>query len=149
MSDLLQPWHVLLLLFVACVLLLPALFYIFALQKVLNKCAAESRTIEPSKIWFYLIPIFNVVFHFFIVLNLTKSLSNELRRRGVRMMDAKPGQTIGLTMCICGVFKLIPYVNVVAYVAYFIPWIAYWIQIEKYSRVLDQPPQIAMSASNP
>jgi hypothetical protein len=149
MGVLFQPWHIVLLLFVACLLLLPAIFYVFTLQRALNKCAADSRTIEPSKIWFYLIPIFNLVFHFFIVLNMAKSLNNEFKRRGVGMANAKPGETIGLVMCICGVCKIIPYLNVVAYVVYLIPWIAYWTQIAKYSRNLDQVPQTGLSTGNP
>ncbi len=54
MGDLLQPWHILLLLFVGCILLVPVIFYILTLQGALNKCSTESRTLEPGMLWLLL-----------------------------------------------------------------------------------------------
>lgn len=149
MGDFLQPWHILVLLFVAGLLMVPAIFYILTLVRVLNKCASASRTIEPAMMWFYFVPLFNLVFHFFIVVNIAKSLSNEFKRRGMSIAEDAPGRTIGFVACICGVCKIIPHLNVFFYMLYFVPWIIYWLKIAGYSRMLDRAPETDILAGAP
>jgi hypothetical protein len=147
MGDLLQPWHILLLLFVfSFFFLLPAIFYILTLQRALNKCSPTSRTLEPGMVWLYIVPVVNLVFHFFIVLGMAKSLRNEFDRRGVLIADPTPGQSVGLAMCICACCTIIPILGFLTGLAHLVLWIIYWAKIAEYSRTLDAHPQATMSA---
>jgi len=114
MGDLLQPWHLMVLLVVAGFLLLPAIFYILTLSRALDKCSPASRTLEQGMLWLLLVPFVNLVWHFFVVLGMAKSLNNEFRLRNMPLADPAPGQSIGIPMCICGACSIIPILGVVA-----------------------------------
>ena len=137
MGDFLQPWHILLLLMIAGSFLIPGIFYLLALQNLLNKCAPASRTIEPSLVWLSLIPFFNLVWNFFVVIGIARSLRNEFVRRGIPSRELQPGKSIGLAMCICACCGLIPILGVIASLASFVLWIVYWVKVAQFSRTLD------------
>jgi hypothetical protein len=96
---------VLLIAFAIC--LIPAIFYILTLQKALNRCAPENRAMAPGLSWLLLIPLVNMVWHFFVVLNLAKSLGAEFQKRGIAE-EPQPGQKLGLIMCILMCSGIIP-----------------------------------------
>lgn len=143
MGDLLQPWHVLLLLIVAGVMLIPTIFYLLTLQNALKRCAPVARTMEPELVWLSLIPFFSLAWAFFVVSALGKSLGNEFRRRGIPCPDPYPGQSIGMAMAICKCCCIIPLLNVLAFIASFVLWIIYWIKIAGYSEVLGGPTMVS------
>ena len=116
-------------LMVTAIMMVPLIFYCLTLQKALNRCSPENRAMNPGMVWLMFIPIFNIVWHFLIVLNMAKSLGAEFRKRGAAE-DPNPGQTLGLIMCvsalICGPVGLIC-------------WIMYWVKIADYSSKLAVP----------
>jgi hypothetical protein len=137
MGDLLQPWHLMVVSSVFGIFfLVPAIFYILTLQKALNQCAPVSRTMEPGLVWLLIIPFVHLVFNFFVVLALSRSLANEFARRGIPNPDPEPGQAIGLAMSICGCCIAIPLLGFVAVWAFLVLWIIYWVKIAGYSRQL-------------
>lgn len=137
MGDLLLPWHVIVLFSVfAAFLLLPLIFYILTLQKTLRQCTPSSRTMEPEMVWLYIVPFLNLIFHFFIVFAISKSVANEFARRGALLDDPQPGQGLGLAMCICACCGFIPLLGLLAVVAHFVLWIMYWMKVAEYSRKL-------------
>lgn len=140
MGDLLQPWHLMVLLFVACLLLLPTILYILTLTKILNKCSAASRGLDPGMLWLLLVPFVNIVWHFFVVLGMTKTLASEFRIRNIPIMDQTLGNSIGIAMCICGACLIIPFAGFVAWPVKIVLWIIYWTKIAACSRLLDQVP---------
>jgi hypothetical protein len=115
---------------IACaVLLVPMIFYLLTLQKALNRCSPESRAMQPAMVWLMLVPLFNIVWQFFVVINMAKSLAAEFQKRGIAE-DPNPGQTLGLVMCVgnlvCGPVGLIC-------------WILYWVKIAGYSNRIAAP----------
>ena len=112
------------------ILFVPFIFYCLTLQKALNRCSPECRAMSPGMVWLMFIPLFHIVWQFIVVLNIAKSLASEFQKRGIAE-DPKPGQTLGLVMCIgnliCGPVGLIC-------------WIIYWVKIADYSRKLAAPP---------
>jgi hypothetical protein len=141
MGELLQPMHFMVIGFIFCIVfLIPAIFYLVTLQNALAKCAPVSRTMEPGMVWLSIIPLFSVIWNFFVVMALAKSLGNEFRRRGVPYPDPLPGQSIGMAMCICGACGMIPIINFLAGPAAFVLWIIYWLRVAEFSRMLDFPP---------
>jgi hypothetical protein len=140
MGDLLQPWHILVLLFVFSVFfLIPAIFYMLTLQNTLNKCAPASRAMDPGMVWLLLIPVFNLIWNFFVVMNIAKSLASEYARRGIPSPEPMPGQSIGLAMSICACCCIIPVLGFLAGLANLVLWVLYWVKIAEYSRILDVP----------
>lgn len=147
MGDLLQPWHLLVLFFVFGIfLLLPTIFYILTLQRTLGQCAPVSRTMEPGMVWLYLVPFVNLIFNFFIVFAISKSVANEFARRGVAIDDPQPGQSLGLAMCICACCGIIPILGLLAALAHLVLWIMYWLKVGEYSRRLSIIPQAAATS---
>ena len=115
--------------------LLPTIFYLLTLHRALNKCSAESRTMTPALVWLQLIPVFDLLWQFYVVINVGKTLGNEFRKRNIPA-EQNPGQSIGLAMCILELCGAIPVVGIPAAIAGFIVWIIYWIKIHGYSAKL-------------
>jgi hypothetical protein len=116
--------------------LVPGILYILTLRNTLLKCSPQSRTIDPGKLWLLLIPIFNLGWHFVVVLNMSSSLSKEFALRGIPSNDREPGKLLGLAMCILMV--PIPFFMLLLMPAGLICWIVYWIKISGYSRALGE-----------
>ncbi len=104
------------------------LFYCLTLQKALERCAPQNRAMSPGLVWLFLIPLFNLVWHFFIVLNMAKSLHAEFMYRGI-VEEPNPGQGIGLAACILNCASWVPYVGGLAGLGGFVCWIIYWVRI--------------------
>ena len=113
--------------------IVPKIFYLLTLHKALNRCSPENRAMNPPMVWLLLIPLFNLVWQFIVVLNMAKSLGAEFRKRGIPE-EPEPGQTMGLVMCVsyllCGPI-------------YIIFWIIYWVKIAGYSGKLATGPMPA------
>ena len=138
MGDLIQPWHILVLLFVFSVFfLIPAIFYLLTLQNALNKCAPTSRVIEPGMVWLLLIPFLNLIWNFIVVTGVAKSLATEYARRGIPSSEPLPGRSIGVAMSVCNCCCIIPVLGAFAGLAGLVLWIVYWIKIAEFSRRLD------------
>jgi hypothetical protein len=132
---------------VLCIFLIPGILYIVSLQKVLSKCAPQSRTMQPGMVWLLLIPLFNLIWHFLVVIGIANSLAKEFARRGMQTPEALPGQSIGMAMCICAACGIIPILGILASLASLILWIVYWVKIADYSGVLDAMATAALPAS--
>ena len=111
------------------------IFYILTLQKALNRCAPENRAMEPAMTWLMLIPCFSLVWHFFVVLKMAKTLGAEFQKRGIAE-ETEPGKTLGLIMCILGCCACIPLVNYLCGPAALVCWIVYWVKIAGFSSKL-------------
>lgn len=122
------------------VILVAAIFYILTLSRALQKCSPASRTMEPNMVWLLLIPLFNIVWSFLVVIALGKSLGNEFRLRNLPSPGPDPGRGIGLAMCVCGACGIIPLIGLIPSFIGFVLWIVYWIKISEFSRMLDNPP---------
>jgi len=132
-----------------CIFLIPAVFYILTLQRALTKCSDQTRTMQPGMVWLLLVPLVSMIWSFFVVMALAKSLGAEFARRGIPMQDPLPGQSIGLAMCISICCCMIPIVNLLAGVASLVLWIMYWIKIADFSKMLDVAPIAAIPVPPP
>ncbi len=126
-------------LIIFAILLLPLIFYCLTLQKALNRVSRECRAMAPGMVWLLFIPLFNLVWQFFVVTNMAKSLGCEFQKRGI-VEEPTPGQTIGIVMCIVGCCCLVPFLNLLCAPAYLVCWILYWVKIAGYSSKLAVAP---------
>jgi hypothetical protein len=117
------------------IMLVPMIFYILTLQKAINKCAPENQAMQPAMAWLMLVPCFNLIWHFFVVINMSKTLGAEFQKRG-QAEDAEPGKKLGLVMCILACCGFIPVLGALCGLGYLICWILYWMKIAEFSRKL-------------
>ncbi|MGA2660599.1 MAG: hypothetical protein ABSH34_24185 [Verrucomicrobiota bacterium] len=121
---------------IACVImLLPAIFYMLTLQKALDRCSPENQAMAPGLVWLLLIPLFNLVWHFIVVLNLAKSLGAQFQESGISE-EPNPGKTLGLVMCILACCSIIPLLGILCSLGYLVCWIMYWVKIAGFSSKL-------------
>jgi magnesium-transporting ATPase (P-type) len=123
-------------LIVLVILLIPMVFYILTLQKSLNKCAPENRAMQPGMTWLLLVPLVNLVWHFFVVINMAKSLSAEFQKRGIAE-EAEPGKKLGMIMCVLFCCGIIPFLGMLCSLGGLVCWIMYWLKIVEFSKKLD------------
>lgn len=119
-------------------LLLAAIFYLLTLQRALERCSPESRAMQPGMVWLMLIPLFNLVWQFFVVSRIARSLEAELRKRSMQVVP-QPGKGVGLAMCILSIGGIIPLLGALLGLAAFVCWIIYWVKIADVSRSLAEP----------
>jgi hypothetical protein len=124
--------EMIIILVILCVFVLPTVFYILTIKKTLSRCAPENRTMEPGQVWLLLIPLFNMFWHFVIVLNVAKSLKKELEKRGSKL-NLMPSKNIGLAMCILTPLSIIPDIGILFTLAGLVCWIIYWTKIAGFS----------------
>jgi hypothetical protein len=118
------------------VLLLPTIFYLITLQTTLNQVEPENRKMDPGLVWLALIPLFKIIWQFFIVINVADSLKAEFAQRNINAGEDRPGYTIGLTYCILNVCSIIPFLGFLTALAGFICWIIYWVKIAGFKSIL-------------
>lgn len=119
-------------------LIIPTIFHLFTLQTALSRCSAESRTLPPGLVWLGLIPLFNLIWSFVLVISIAKSLGNEFRRRGI-VESSSPGVAVGLAMSICAISFADPFLGIWGAVAGYVLWVVYWVMIARYSSRIAVP----------
>jgi hypothetical protein len=139
LEGLFQPLHLLLIMVLGLVFLIPGVFYLLTLQKALARCSQQARTTSPESVWLMLIPLFNLVYQFILVINVAKSLGNEFARRGIASADPEPGKSLGIAMCVLSVCGLIPWLGRAAAFAGLFCWILYWVRVSDLSRIIAIP----------
>jgi hypothetical protein len=118
------------------VFIVPVVFYLLTLMRALEKCSPENRSQSPGLVWLEVIPFLGLVWQFVNVLAIGNSLGNEFRARRISA-EPKPGQSLGLAMCITGVCVVIPFLNIFAAIAHLVLFIVYWVKVAGFSRQLD------------
>lgn len=118
--------------------LLPMIFFLYTLQKALSRCEPGSRTMVPGQVWLCLVPVFNLIWAFFVVNALSDSLHREFTRRGMAE-EPQPGRSLGMAFAILGVVSIVPILGFVTGIAALVCWILYWVKIAAYSAKIAQP----------
>lgn len=114
----------------------PFILYLLTLQRALRRCAPERRAIAPGQVWLLLIPLFNLAWHFVVVLRVARTLGAELEARGMAGGKAGTGKTIGLAMCTLQALVMAPVAGLAALAAGLVCWLVYWAKIAGCSRAL-------------
>lgn len=119
------------------IILLPLILYLLTLQKTLNLVRPENRHMEPGLVWLALIPIFSIIWNFFIVSKVAESLRLEFKQRNIQIQEEKPGYAIGLAYCILFCCTIIPVLGLLTSIAGLVCWIIYWVKISGYKAELE------------
>jgi hypothetical protein len=115
---------------------IPFIFFLNTLQNTLKAVSPHNRRMSPGQVWLSLIPFFNIVWNFIVVIRVADSLADEFFERGMHSEEARPGYGVGLAYCILGICGLIPFLGTLASLAGFVCWIVYWVKIAGYKNKL-------------
>jgi hypothetical protein len=123
--------------FVVIFLILEILWFFYArtMSNALKQVSEGSRAMQPGLPYLMMIPCFNIVWQFFIAIQVPASLQAEFRNRG--MDDGSDyGKSMGLTAAIIWAVEVfmgcIPFVNYCApfvAIAGVVFWIIFWVKI--------------------
>jgi hypothetical protein len=75
---------------------------------------AEHRKMEPTHVWFLMIPLFNVVWNFFVFPRLSDSFRSYFDKKPEEEVTGDCGKQLGIVYSSCIAATLIPCVNFVA-----------------------------------
>jgi hypothetical protein len=106
-----------------------------------KRVPVEHRKIEPLMIWLLLIPLFNIVWNFFVYLRIPESYQSYFHSQG-RTDVGDCGRGIGLWLSICYLATIIPCVNYIAGPAALVLLIIFLVKITGLKNQL--PPAPAM-----
>ena len=121
---------------VLLLLILPRILYLVTLQKTLEKISPENRAIPPSNVWLELIPLFNLVWQFLNVINISDSLKKEFESKGIKTDEPRPAYSIGIAFCVLSCCSIIPFLGFLAAIAGLICWIIFWVKVSNYKNML-------------
>ena len=108
--------------------------YLVSLMKTFQAVSPSARRMEPGLFFLLLIPLFNLIWNFFVVIKMRDSLQAEFASRN--LPGSGFGFGVGLAMSVLVALSLIPVLGLFTGLAGFICWIIYWIQIVGYRRTL-------------
>jgi hypothetical protein len=111
-----------------------AVFYILTMQKALNLAGERHQKMQPGMVWLMLIPLFNLVWHFFVVKNVSESIKSWADEHGEKVDDA--GYTIGLIACIANCCGVVPVINLLAGPVGLVCFILWWVKVAGFNRLM-------------
>jgi hypothetical protein len=108
--------------------------YILTMQKALNLAGERHRGMQPGMVWLLLIPLFNLVWHFFVVKNVAGSVKGWAAETGVRVDDA--GYAVGLAACVANCCTLVPGLNLLAGPVGLVCFLVWWVKVAGFTRLM-------------
>ncbi|AOZ50706.1 MULTISPECIES: hypothetical protein [Chromobacteriaceae] len=127
---------------VGALVLAVSIFYFLTLHQTMNAVGETHRPLAGGLIWLALIPGLGLVWYMIYILLLSSALRKELAQR---QLPGDGGFGISLALVILQVLCFIPYVNLLAALPALALWIAHWVKMAGYRRLL-QPAQAALAA---
>jgi len=129
--------------------IVPAILFIVTQQNTLKAIQPENRSMSPGEVWLQLIPLFGLVWQFFVVIRISDSLQKEINSwtndsifgaegsQVINMSNPRPTYGIGLAMCICVCCTMFSYLGIallggLASLGGLVCWIIYWVQLAQF-----------------
>lgn len=109
--------------------------FLYTLHKTLAAVSDKNRAMAPGLVWLNLIPLVNVVWLFYTVIKLRDSLRKEFEERRIEG-GGDYGFALGMAMSVLNLCALIPALATVAFLAFLIVWIVYWVKIAGLKKAL-------------
>jgi len=113
---------------IACLIgLAIAIVLLYLVFSCFQRIPAQHRQMEPWQVWLLLIPLFNLVWNFFVYPKLAKSYQSYFAQQG-RTDVGDCGEKIGWAYAICAAICIIPCVNYIAGPAALVLWIIFLVK---------------------
>ncbi|GMQ92054.1 MAG: hypothetical protein BMS9Abin11_1371 [Gammaproteobacteria bacterium] len=125
-------------LFIILVWYVVNVFYLLTLNKALKRVDTSRRGMSPGMVWLNLIPLFNLGWHIYTVVQMSDALAKEFDARQIGY-EGKPGYVIGLVASILMATSIIPYLGGLLFIGGVVCGIVYWVQIADFSKKIALP----------
>lgn len=122
--------------------IIPAIFFLISQQNTLKAIQPANRLMEPGMVWLQLIPLFGMIWQFFVVNRIAESIQRELTgRMGIAQQQPvqnafgqNPTQSAGVAYCVLFCLSVVPYplLRGLFSLGCVICWIIYWVELVKY-----------------
>lgn len=116
-----------------------AIPFCMSMSKALNQVSESNRQMQPGLVWLFLVPCLNIIWLFFIVIQIPASLQKEFQDRG-KDDGSSYGKGMGLTAAILWavefVMGCIPFLNYCAPLVGLVGivfGIIFWVQVAGYA----------------
>jgi hypothetical protein len=127
-------------------IIIVAIFYLLTLQNTLKAISPQNRRMEPGAVWFMLIPVFNIIWSFIVVIRIDESAKAEFEQKDPDTLP-ETAKDLGLTMCVLSCLTWIPLVGGIIWCVALICWIVYWTKMGALKRSLQALPSVYESDS--
>jgi hypothetical protein len=114
-----------------------AIAIILFLQGCYRAIPEAHRKMDPGLVWLLLIPLFNLVWMFFVFIRLAKSFGEAYAAQN-RQVDT--GEKMALAFCVCFVAGAIPFVGCIATPASLVLLVLVLLRFNQLKKELGQPP---------
>ncbi|MNS14500.1 hypothetical protein D3C72_461210 [compost metagenome] len=131
---------VLILIGIIAVYLFVNILYILTLRNTFKAISEQNRTMAPNNTWLLLIPVFNLVWSFIVVNNLSESILKESKLKSFPLSEANPANGTGIAMSVLRCTTVVPLLGFFSGLAAVICWIIYWVQINNYKKAIQAAP---------
>ncbi len=121
--------------FLIIVPLVTFIFYIRAISKTLAAIAEPYRTQSPGMAWLLLIPIFNVIWFFFL-LKAMRDGFRQMHQDGLTQKEIDTGYNYGIGMGCCWAASFIPKLIFIALIPMFVFSILHWNKLNSARRAI-------------
>ena len=112
--------------------------FLLTLHLILRR-SGDQRTMSAGLVWLNLVPIFNLAWQFYTVLQVSESLKRSFQYH-YRTLNGDGGKSLGFAWALLTCFLLlpVPIAQIMAFFVVGIVWTLYWAAMLKYSRQLKQ-----------
>lgn len=124
----------------------PAVLFLLTQQRTIKLIQPHNRRLQPGEVFLQLVPLFGMIWQFFVVIRLSDSIRNELGERTFSFEEMRMGQNeqgkrptyrIGITYCILFCCYILPIIGTYLFLAGTVCWIIYWVQLFRYKKKLE------------
>jgi hypothetical protein len=136
--------EILLILLTLLVFLISGLVFLLTQFRTLDEIRPENQRLSPPKVWLQLIPVYGIVWQFFVISRISDSIRAELNAPvGDSIFpeesvpaNVRPTFAVGIAYATCFCVGILPIdmIKGAASLLGIIFWITYWIQLAKYKR---------------
>ena len=123
-------WHWIVVLVMLGAMYVPLIFYILSLQKAIEAVDIPFRSSSPGLVWLLLIPLFNFIWIFFLVVWISKGYEKMWEHQRLSVQTSA-GFGVGIAYGVCWVLCLIPGLNLLAVIPSLVLWILHWVQVSQ------------------
>lgn len=125
----------------------PAVLFLLTQQRTIRLIQPHNRRIEPGEVFLQLVPLFGMVWQFFVVIRLSDSIRKELGEttfsfEGTPVVhsakEARPTFRIGIIYCTLFSCYILPFIGRYLFLGGMICWVIYWVQLYRYKKKLEE-----------
>lgn len=107
--------------------ILAGIGFVVNMKKTLELLHAKNLEIAPKKVWFLMIPGWNIIYHFIINKKVSQSLYNEFATNRWNTKPINATYNLGIVTGIFNILMLLPYTGGIFWFAFTVLFFAYWI----------------------